>query len=464
LVAGITLGVIKYAIESLGVWLMTGEWFSPVEFVNPWLSSKAPFLVDSPMIGLAWLLFTIPFVWIAIAMSVRRAADIGISPWIGLLMLVPLVNLAIILLLAVLPTGLVLSDLRQSREDAQRNRQISQAFQPSNVENATEFTTRSTFGAALLAIGMGCVTQTGVGMVSVWVLQVYGFILFFSAPVVAGAVAGFIYNFRERNSFWKTVLVILLMNIVSFVVMLLVGLDGAVCLIMAFPLLGPLSFAGGLIGATLATAGLRPGVDERRGMVGTMVIFPFCLALEPFDNTSPMYHVTTSVDIAAAPEVIWQQVIAFPEIEAPLEWYFRLGIAAPMRASIDGHGVGAIRHCEFTTGEFVEPITAWEPPTRLAFDVTSQPAPIHEWTPYLHLHPPHLDTGFVSRRGEFRVERLPTGMTRLHGTTWYELDVRPRLYWQSLANPVIHSIHRRVLEQIAAGCERDVGRGSQSNR
>ena len=31
--------------------------------------------------------------------------------------------------------------------------------------------------------------------------------------------------------------------------------------------------------------------------------------------------------------------------------------------------VEAIRHGEFTTGAFVEPITAWEEPTRLALDV-----------------------------------------------------------------------------------------------
>ncbi len=72
-----------------------------------------------------------------------------------------------------------------------------------------------------------------------------------------------------------------------------------------------------------------------------------------------------------------------------------------------------------------------------------------EWTPFEHLHPPHLDSGFVSRRGEFRLEPLPDGGTRLHGTTWYEIDVRPRLYWKGLADPLLHAIHRRVLNHIA---------------
>ena len=454
MIAGFSLAVLKFVCEFVAVWLGTGQYFSPLDFVNPWLSSKAPFLIDAPAAGLAWLLFTIPFVWIAIAMSVRRAADIGITPWFGLVMLVPLANLAAMCLLAIIPTDLLKVDVQQSTDEERVRQETINAFRPT-IDNASAANLQrtTTLGTAIVAIALGCATQTIVGMFSVWVLQVYGFILFFSAPVVAGAVAGFAYNRHERNSFWAMTLVILVMNFFSFSLMLMVGLDGAICLIMAFPLLGPLSLAGGLIGASIATAGLRPGIDERRGMIGSMILLPVCLALEPLDNQAPLHHVTTSVDISAPPNLVWQNVIAFPEIDAPLDWHFRLGIAAPMHATIDGHGVGAVRHCEFTTGAFVEPITAWEPPSKLAFDVQSQPHPMHEWTPFSHLHPPHLDSGFISRRGGFRLEALGGGGTRLHGTTWYELDVRPRLYWQCWADPVIHSIHRRVLEHIAIQSE-----------
>ena len=48
---------------------------------------------------------------------------------------------------------------------------------------------------------------------------------------------------------------------------------------------------------------------------------------------------------------------------------FKTGLAYPLRARLVGAGVGAVRHCEFTTGAFVEPITVWDAPHRLAFDV-----------------------------------------------------------------------------------------------
>jgi hypothetical protein len=84
-----------------------------------------------------------------------------------------------------------------------------------------------------------------------------------------------------------------------------------------------------------------------------------------------------------------------------------LFIADPMRATLDGEGVGAVRHCVFSTGAFVEPITAWDPPRRLAFEVTAQPAPLQEWTPWRRVAPAHLDGYLRSERGEWSERRAP---------------------------------------------------------
>ena len=116
--------------------------------------------------------------------------------------------------------------------------------------------------------------------------------------------------------------------------------------------------------------------------------------------------------------------------------------------------MGAVRYCVFSTGAFVEPITIWEPRRRLAFEVIESPAPMHELSPYDDIHPPHLDNYLRSRRGEFRLTPLPGGRTRLEGHTWYELDMAPAIYWQPIADAVIHRIHLRVLEHIKRESER----------
>jgi len=68
---------------------------------------------------------------------------------------------------------------------------------------------------------------------------------------------------------------------------------------------------------------------------------------------------------------------------------------------IDGSGPGAVRYCEFSTGPFVEPIQVWDEPRLLRFQVTENPAPMHEWSPYAKVLPKHLHGYLVSKQGQF---------------------------------------------------------------
>ena len=77
-----------------------------------------------------------------------------------------------------------------------------------------------------------------------------------------------------------------------------------------------------------------------------------------------------------------------------------------------------------------------------------------EWSPYAHVHPPHLDGYFRSTCGEFLLAELPNGRTRLEGSTWYELDLAPFAYWSFIADQVVHQIHLRVLRHVKAEAER----------
>jgi hypothetical protein len=162
--------------------------------------------------------------------------------------------------------------------------------------------------------------------------------------------------------------------------------------------------------------------------------------------------VRTSIEIDAPPETVWHSVVRFSEISAKPEFIFRIGVACPLRAEIVGTGIGAVRHCVFTTGPFVEPITAWDPPHRLAFDVAESPSPLEEFSPYPGIHPPHLDF-LRSHRGEFQLLPAPHGKTILTGTTWYSHDIAPDWYWDRFSDHIIHRIHHRVLDHIKTTAE-----------
>ena len=80
---------------------------------------------------------------------------------------------------------------------------------------------------------------------------------------------------------------------------------------------------------------------------------------------------------------------------------------------------------------------------------------MEEWTFYEHVHPPHLEGYFRTTQGEFRLEPLPGGRTRLHGTTWYENDLWPANYWKLWSDLLIHRIHLRVLKHVGNLSEAD---------
>ena len=63
----------------------------------------------------------------------------------------------------------------------------------------------------------------------------------------------------------------------------------------------------------------------------------------------------------------------------------------------------------------------------------------------------------LARRGEFRLDPLPGGRTRLEGTTWYRHRIWPAEYWQVWSDAIIHRVHRRVLAHIKKSAEAETG-------
>jgi uncharacterized membrane protein YhaH (DUF805 family) len=434
-ITGFVLMAIKYAIEAGLIYTVTGNSFSPTDFLNPLLSVRRELIGDAEWLG--WFLFfwTLPFVWVAFSMTVRRAANAGWSPWLGLLVLIPGINYALMLWLSVRPT---------------RECVWSKPRAATTGEGAPYSAAHAIFASLLIGLAMV--------FVSVFVANTYGASLFIATPLVMGATAGFIHNRRVARSFGSTLGVAFWSVTIPGIALLIFALEGAICLVMAAPIVLPLGLMGGMIGKAIADCSINRAAAGRTTRPGSELILvilalPALAGAETLYRPSSLREVETAVEIAAPPERVWRHVVSFPELAPPREWYFRAGIACPTSAWIDGTEVGAVRHCVFSTGEFVEPITTWDEPRHLAFDVTEQPDPMRELSPFGEIHPPHLDGNMRSRRGEFRLIALPTGRTRLEGRTWYELEMFPQGYWTLISDAIVHRIHRRVLDHIQSLCE-----------
>jgi uncharacterized membrane protein YhaH (DUF805 family) len=455
-VAGVTLMALKIAIDNVLAYAATGKPWSMLAYLAPSYTMKAE---GGALSGprpewqlIALVVVALPFVWIGVTMSVRRVADAGYSPFLGLLFLVPIVNYVAMIVFAALP-----SKPSVSRWDPSPGPYRAAPPPPppgASADGAPDSLPRRPMepGVRSTLLGMLSSVAIGLGMVgiSIFSMQLYGAALFFATPFVMGVTTAFSYNFETPRSLVRSILLALLTITITGSVILLFAIEGVLCLVMAFPIAAVLATLGAVVGWAIARqSGSRPA------HVGySMLILPGLAGAEHETARPRMHEVTTAIEIDAPPERVWPNVIGFTELPPPPEAYFRLGIAYPMRARIEGEGAGAVRRCEFSTGPFVEPITAWEPPRHLAFDVSAQPPSMSELSPWKNVKAAHLEGYMVSRRGEFRLIALPASRTRLEGSTWYTLSIFPEEYWTVWGEGLLHSIHGRVLGHIKHLSER----------
>lgn len=276
----------------------------------------------------------------------------------------------------------------------------------------------------------------------------YGFALFVLTPFFIGICAAVIYGYDQPVSRRQAVGAGLLALGVFVSGLLFFGLEGLICIAMVAPVAVPLTVLGGIAGHACLYWNKQKSAAV---ILLSIAVIPATAFMER-DLRPPLRAVVTSIEIDAPPQLVWKQVIAFPELKEPEEFIFKTGVAYPVNATIEGTGVGAVRHCNFTTGSFVEPVTVWDEPRLLQFDVEAQPMPLKELS-FREVDPPHLHDYFVSEKGQFRLVELPGGRTLLEGTTWYYHNIRPAFYWRLWSDYIIHKIHLRVLEHIKANSE-----------
>ena len=286
----------------------------------------------------------------------------------------------------------------------------------------------------------------------------YGWTLFVGTPFVVGLCAAAVYRSHSGSRVGAGWAIGLMATCLVAVGLIAIGAEGAICVVMALPLAAMAAVLGGLL-EQLARRRMRSNTAARLHASLLFVVLPLLTTGEAaLDRQPEVRPVTTTVVVDAPPEKVWPHVVAFDPLPPPREAVFRAGIAYPVEATMEGEGVGAMRRCRFSTGDFVEPVTAWEENRLLRFRVTEQPEPMRELSPWGRIHPPHLDGFLRSHQGQFRLTPLPGGRTRVEGTTWYENRMWPEAYWRLWSDNLIHAIHRRVLGAIEARAERDAAR------
>ena len=444
---GFSLMIFKYFFELLLVWANGGAIYSPLAFVLPFNHLRVQAIAGAPG-WVTWfiLLWSLPFVFFAILLSVRRLVDIGINPWLAMWILCPFINLffmaAMCLALTKDPAAQMVQQKMAPTPDPAPVLIAATDPPPKQSDKfETQTTILNTIGTMMAGLGITIVIL----LTSIYLLGEYGASIFFSSPILLGVICGYSQTRQSgSDNFMGAVGVACGSILLGCGILIVLAFEGVICVVMAMPIMIPAAAVGGLVGHLIAVSTSAKGPS----WMVILLLMPSSATIEHALTQPCLFEVVSVVEVNAPAEEVWEQVVAFPEIDSSPGIMFQLGVAYPIRARIEGTGVGAVRYCEFSTGDFVEPITVWDQPHHLAFSVEDQPCPLTELSPYEAIHPPHLDGFLKSHQGEFRLIELPGGRTKLEGHTWYSVDMYPQLYWKVWTDSVIHAIHHRVLDHI----------------
>jgi hypothetical protein len=400
----------------------TGFWLLPLRRLG-WLSDLTG--TDAALVFMAALLSY----GILAVLSFRRAARSNLGFGLAIFTILPGFQIGAVLVLTCLPFR---------KEHSGDEREEYEADQPGvNVAHVLQG----------LFAGMTIIVLAV--LVSAVTLGAYGWGLFVMTPFLVGLSTAYLANRRNPLEASQSNMLVMSATALGALALLLLALEGFICILLLSPLVLGIALIGGVIGRGIALER-----NTRDKPLIAIALLPAVFALEAAVPPSAALRTELSINIAAPPSAVWRVLTGSEPIAVPPGPIARSGLAYPLRGRLLGQGVGAERIGYFSTGVAHEQVTAWEPGRTLALRILSQPPAMEEMSPYRRVHAPHLNGYFTTGEMSFRLQPLPVGRTRLTINASHLLKIDPIPYWEPLARWTIRTNTARVLQDIKLKAER----------
>ena len=233
-------------------------------------------------------------------------------------------------------------------------------------------------------------------------------------------------------------------------------LEGFICVVLWLPLVWFMSSLGGLLAGVLRD---RPTSDStKRYCVAFIALLPFVAGpLESLrERETELRTVHTSIEIAASPAEVWQQIRSVPRIteaEHGPSWSHRLGFPRPTEAVLEGTGVGSIRYARFEGDVlFVEKVTEWEENKRLSFSIEADTKNIPPTTfdEHVTIGGPYFDV----LHGSYWIEPRGPDLVVLHLASDQRLSTGFNFYSQWWTMWLMNDLQSYILRIIKARAEK----------
>lgn len=380
------------------------------------------------MLGAAYLLIV---AWPLTALAFRRANDAKVGGWIAAFAIAPIIQVLVILFLSVAPS-------------------VPEREPRAMVTQATRSEPIPSLASALLGVFAGVGLTLAAVALGTLVFGSYGGALFLLTPFAIGAVSGYIANYRGDIGGGQTASTVTIAVLLGSLMLMVVALEGLICIIMAAPLGLGMALLGGVLGRAMALETRRPMGQPLQ----CIALLPLMFAVENVLPPSAHFDTEQTIAVAAPPEAVWRSILSTDPVEGPLALPFRLGVAYPLRGEVAGEGVGAVRYGEFSTGTAIERMTEWVPNRKLAFEVVRDIPGMRELSPYEHVHAPHVIGYFRTISTSFELVPRSDGGTDIVERTSHELRLDPVPYWLPMAQWIVRQNNARVLAHIRMHAER----------
>lgn len=394
-----------------------------LEFWLTPLSSALEIWKLPPIWGAAIFAYFLLVAWLLALLSFKLAQRTNRGFVLAVFSVVPVVQLAAIALNALLPSREALNEESQARSHASRSIVLGLLA-----------------GIALIIFAV---------LVSAVTFGAYGWGLFVMTPFLVGITTGYLVNLEGDLGASRTMKLTTAAAGLGSLALVVLALEGIVCILLAAPLAVPIVMLGGAIGRGLAIAR-----HNRKNPLASVALLPMMFMLEAAIPPEAPIATQYEIDIGAPAERVWEVLVSPEPIEVEPGLPALAGLAYPMSGKLDREGVGAKRIGTFSTGTATEAVTQWDRNKVLAFRVEDQPPAMEEMSPYRRVHAPHVQGYFVTGETRFELTALASNRTRLRITSEHRLRIDPVPYWEPIARLAISQNVGRVLEDIKGKAER----------
>jgi len=274
----------------------------------------------------------------------------------------------------------------------------------------------------------------------------YGWSLFMVIPFSIGLTVGFYTRIAKSVSWLKLCFKVLFIVSAISAALIAIGLEGAICVLMALGLIVLPALVGLLIGYLIRKIYLIQ-FFLLVVFLNSGFIFYDVYNNEGFEDEA-LLSITINQPLPVVKKILQKKFVfsEHPNI------FFKNGISYPTAMHLQNKNNQWCLVCSLNKEEVDLPILMLNDSV-MRFTTPEDIIVMEETNPFHKVEAKHQKGYFKVIYGEFKLKRLEDDKTLLTATTKYEYQITPAFYWHWWTDYIVQEMHEHVLNDIKLKAE-----------